>query len=83
MLAVIDSEGWDHVTSKSGVTVMRKFIPAPSSSSSEDEEVSKGFVDAGAAAKFACVKAVGTLDADAVDLYSLFLDNQRVHVRGD
>ncbi len=37
-------------------------------------------MDEGAAAKFACVKAMGTLNADANDLYKLFLDNERVHV---
>ena len=37
-------------------------------------------MDEGAAAKFACVKAMGTLNADARELYKLFLDNERVHV---
>ncbi|CAB1102757.1 unnamed protein product [Ectocarpus sp. CCAP 1310/34] len=52
---------------------------APSSSSSS----SGGIVDEEAAAKFACVKAMGTLDARASDLYKLFLDNERVHEYND
>ena len=39
-------------------------------------------VDEAAAAKFACVKATGTLDAEAAEVFSLFLDNERVHVSG-
>lgn len=33
-----------------------------------------------AAAKFACVKVMGTIDANADDVYKLFQDNERVHV---
>lgn len=76
VLAVVDSDGWEFVTSKSGITVVRKFMPPPTSLGVDEA----GVVDAGAAAKFACVKATGTLDADAFELYKLFLDNERVHV---
>lgn len=84
-MEVIASDGWEHVTKKFGITVVKKFLSAPDSvsaaaaaaSSPEGESV----VDPHKAAKFACVKAVGTLDADAFELYKLFLDNERVHVR--
>eukprot|EP00752_Nemacystus_decipiens_P013075 g11564.t1 len=35
--------------------------------------------DQKAAAKFACMKVVGTIDANADDVYELFRDNERVH----
>lgn len=38
------------------------------------------FANEGAGAKFACVKVVGTIDANARDVYKLFLDNERVQV---
>ncbi|CAN0365472.1 unnamed protein product, partial [Laminaria digitata] len=80
VLAVIESEGWEYVTSKSGVVVVKKFMPPPprSSSSSSSSRSDRGVVDEAAAAKFACVKATGTLDADAGEVFSLFLDNERV-----
>lgn len=77
-MAVIDSDGWDRVTEKHGITVVKKFLPPPASADSARGK--DGVVGAGAAAKFACVKAYGTLDADATKVYKLFLDNERVHV---
>eukprot|EP00903_Cladosiphon_okamuranus_P007169 g6961.t1 len=78
VLSVIESDGWEYVTTKSDVVVVRKFMPPPPKASSGG-----GVVDEGAAAKFACVKAMGTLDADAGELYKLFLDNERVHEYND
>lgn len=78
-MAVIDSDGWDHVTEKHGITVVKKFMPPPPSSGMNGGD-NVDVVDEGAAAKFACVKAFGTLDADAREVYKLFLDNERVHV---
>ncbi|CAM9907926.1 unnamed protein product [Ectocarpus sp. 12 AP-2014] len=83
VLAVIESDGWEHVTEKSGVVVVRKFVPPPPKAPSSSSSSSGGIVDEGAAAKFACVKAMGTLDARASDLYKLFLDNERVHEYND
>ncbi|CAM9830338.1 unnamed protein product [Ectocarpus sp. 4 AP-2014] len=83
VLAVIESDGWEHVTEKSGVVVVRKFVPPPPKAPSSSSSSSGGIVDERAAAKFACVKAMGTLDARASDLYKLFLDNERVHEYND
>lgn len=81
VLAVIESEGWEHVTIKSGVVVVKKFMPPPPRSpSASSKKGDRGVVDEAAAAKFACVKATGTLDAEASEVFSLFLDNERVHV---
>lgn len=80
VMAVIESDGWEFVTRKRGIVVVKKFLPS-SSPSAEGVEGAGGVVDTGAAAKFACVKAMGTLNADASELYKLFLDNERVHVR--
>eukprot|EP00904_Undaria_pinnatifida_P009544 jgi/Undpi1/571/HiC_scaffold_10.g04035.m1 len=83
VLAVIESEGWEHVTSKRGVEVVRKFMPPPPRSASSSARSERGVVDEAAAAKFACVKATGTLDAEAAEVFSLFLDNERVHEYND
>lgn len=80
VMEVIASDGWEHVTEKFGITVVRKFMSAPASDSESIPEAAS-VVNPQKAAKFACVKAVGTLDADAFELYKLFLDNERVHVR--
>lgn len=85
VIALVDSDGWKDVTRKSGITVMKKFIPPPTASKPEAAEARSGngveeVVDAEAAAKFACVKASGTLDADSSKIYKLFLSNERVHV---
>lgn len=37
--------------------------------------------DQKAGAKFACLKVMGNIDANADDVYELFRDNERVHVR--
>lgn len=47
-----------------------------SSSSCEGQDID----DENAAAKFACVKVMGTIDANVNDVYELFRDNERVHV---
>ena len=78
VMKVIESDGWEHVTTKSGITVVKKFLPA--TEATVDLARRSTVVDAEKAAKFACVKAMGTLDAEASELYKLFLDNERVHV---
>ncbi|CAM9115160.1 unnamed protein product [Ascophyllum nodosum] len=80
-MKVIESDGWEHVTTKSGITVVKKFLPA--TEATVDLARRSTVVDAEKAAKFACVKAMGTLDAEASELYKLFLDNERVHEYND
>lgn len=65
------------MTTKSGVTVLKKIIPGSASSEGGGDAV----VDAKAAEKFACVKAFGTIDAKCLEVFKLFLGNERVHVR--
>ncbi|CAM9316264.1 unnamed protein product [Chrysoparadoxa australica] len=81
VLKVINSGGWAHVTSSHGITVEKKYVGSMEEEWQEhgDEDVDVSVVDVERAAKFACVKATGTLKAKAEDIYALFHSNDRVH----
>ncbi|CAM9941580.1 unnamed protein product [Phaeothamnion confervicola] len=85
----MDSDGWESVVQVKGIVVTKKVLPPPShdggditaaaATAAADNDGQPPIVDEAAAAKFACVKAVATLNARAEDLYALFLTNDRVH----
>ncbi|CAM9637328.1 unnamed protein product [Heterosigma akashiwo] len=87
---VTDDEGWGLVVERQGIKVWKKFLsPGRHSSLRDGESSSITAYDEQEqaalaameerAAKFAAVKAAGTINAPASSIYRLFLDNSRVH----
>jgi hypothetical protein len=69
-LSLVESSGWEEVSTEDGIKIWRKYL-------SPDTMIAGKRLDS--AAKFACVKAHTIIDAPIDEVYSLFVDNKRVH----
>jgi len=67
---VMESDGWEEVSSEGNIKVWRRFLPA-------DLEIAG--LKVGSASKFACVKATAVIDAPLEKVFELFTDNARAH----